>query len=272
MLLYYSKSKRVCPKGEPLMRIPLDQIESVQWVNLPDQDTLNQNALLGTVDLLNTILKEQDRKLYCFEVKLRSEYEDLYLLNSINESLVKKQQEKLAQQEAGKQEVKGGRGDVSFSSICLQRISNALQSAVKMTAHQVQYPTQTQSSAVVRLEAGNVSVKIESSEAKLEDPQEDYPTEIVITRRVGPSRSYLHSRKRSNSVPGSQAILRTPRMNRVVQGHAVAVRDRSQGKPRDRFLEDSSILDKSFGKIDPENMSGAAATTSPSLTRSWSAR
>ena len=61
-------------------------------------------------------------------------------------------------------------------------------------------------------------------------------------------------------------------MNRVVQGHAVAVRDRSQGKPRDRFLEDSSILDKSFGKIDPENMSGAAATTSPSLTRSWSAR
>ena len=36
--------------------------------------------------------------------------------------------------------------------------------------------------------------------------------------------------------------------NRVVQGHGIAVRDSSLGKPLTHFVEDRSILQKEFGQ------------------------
>ena len=54
--------------------------------------------------------------------------------------------------------------------------------------------------------------------------------------------------------------------NRVVQGHAVAVRDSSQGRLLTHYVEDSSILDKQFGKADDK------ITTLTTSGVNWSAK
>lgn len=84
-----------------------------------------------------------------------------------------------------------------------------------------------------------------------------HPTEVVIHRKVTPFLSDVKTKKqkrrdggltsRSASSHSNRFLLRQPKTNRVVQGHAIAVRDSSVGKARPHFIEDSSILDKPFG-------------------------
>ena len=73
----------------------------------------------------------------------------------------------------------------------------------------------------------------------------------------------MHRRYRSKSQPG---MIRVYKTNRVVQGHAVAVRDSSQGRLLTHYVEDSSILDKQFGKADDK------ITTLTTSGVNWSAK
>ena len=61
-------------------------------------------------------------------------------------------------------------------------------------------------------------------------------------------------------------MIRVYKTNRVVQGHAVAVRDSSQGRLLTHYVEDSSILDKQFGKADDK------ITTLTTSGVNWSAK
>lgn len=61
-------------------------------------------------------------------------------------------------------------------------------------------------------------------------------------------------------------MIRVYKTNRVVQGHAIAVRDCSEGKPLTHFVEDSSILNKEFGRADDK------ITTLTTSGVNWSAK
>lgn len=71
---------------------------------------------------------------------------------------------------------------------------------------------------MIRLRSGQFRVKIEHSLSK------NHPTEVIISRNVAQTAD-KEDRKRLSSKTKLQ------KTNRVVQGHAVVVRDYSAGKP-----------------------------------------
>jgi len=90
MLKYYGKNPTSHNgTAEPLFRIPVGQIRDADWVEALDEQSQGQTCMLGKVDLINRIEKEQKKTNHCFEVHLKAEYESLHLLNSVNGSLVK---------------------------------------------------------------------------------------------------------------------------------------------------------------------------------------
>ena len=90
MLKYYARGLAFQGNSvvEPLFRIPLNQIESAFWVEVPDERPASQ--LIGKDNLINKITEEQQtRRPHCFEVKLKADYESLHLLNNVAGAIAK---------------------------------------------------------------------------------------------------------------------------------------------------------------------------------------
>lgn len=88
MLKYYGRALGSAAGQDPLFRIPVSQISKVCWI-----DTANWSKT--EIDLQKEVQSklarnetvQEERGTICFEVHLESDYENLHMLNSLNESL-----------------------------------------------------------------------------------------------------------------------------------------------------------------------------------------
>ena len=99
--------------------------------------------------------------------------------------------------------------------------------------------SEPRSSSIVKVSAGpDVRMSVERSDSPID------PTEVIINRKVSEKRKNAKKKKvpksarvRHYSASLEPKLIRLKRTNRVVPGHAVAVRDTSRGKPLTHFVE-----------------------------------
>ena len=175
-MLNYSKNKN----NEPLFRIPIDQIEQAYWVDI--SEVKPPGKLLGKDNLINKISEEmQEKRTYRFEVQLKSDYENLHLLNNVNcalqrHSKFKQQPHAVKKKILSRRKVMKNNWSAQDISLNLSKLQFA--SPISVSAAPRRYNPDPIHSSIIKVSTGNVKLSVERSNSKVD------PTEIVISRVI----------------------------------------------------------------------------------------